>query len=78
MSIRRACAVSYVLQLDDLRRRVETAQLIAGMARAMGNDVPVPDLDEVRAEWEAALCAPPVEVTADPKTLQLKRALGIR
>lgn len=78
MSLRRLCAVSYVLQVDDLRRRVETAQLMAGFHRAMGNDVPVPDLDDVRAEWEAALCAEPEETRADPKVLTLKRALGIR
>lgn len=67
-----------MLQLDDLRRRVETAQLITGMYRAMGNDVPMPDLDEARADWERALCEPPEALTADPATLQLKRALGLR
>lgn len=46
------------------------------MYRAMGGDAPIPDWDEVRADWERALCEPPEE-TGDPQVLQLKRALGL-
>ena len=43
----------------------------------MGGDVPVPDWDEVRTDWERALCEPPDELVADPQVSQLKRALGL-
>ncbi len=72
------CAVAYVLQLDELRDHVRTAQLIAGAHRAAGNDVPMPDWGEARAAWEAELCEPPRELTADPQVLQLKKALGLK
>lgn len=71
--------MAYVLLLDDLRRRADNALLVAGMARAAGADVELPDWDSIRADFDQHLISPmdAAPVVVDDRTTML-RALGLR
>lgn len=62
------CAVMYVLLLDDLNRRIATETQAALFARAMGEDVAVPDPVAIRRRFDELLCAEPAEVAEAPTT----------
>jgi hypothetical protein len=78
-------AVAYVIRLEDLARDVQSLATGASVAIALGADVPVPDWDNTKASFDAALAAAPAEVRAsedaagrddDMRSMKL-RALGI-
>lgn len=64
------------MQVEELRERTNTAALAAMLAAANGAQVTVPDPDQIRADFDRALAAPPEEI-ADPATNDLKKALGL-
>lgn len=51
--------------------------LAAVLARSQGADATMPDPQQVRADFDAALAAPPEQVV-DPDEYALKQALGLR
>jgi hypothetical protein len=78
-------AVAYVIRLEDLARDVQVLTTGASVAIALGADVPVPDWDNAKAAFDAALAVPPAEARTaedaagrddDMRSMKL-RALGI-
>lgn len=65
------------MQVEELRERTNTTALAALIAAANGAQVTMPDPDQIRADFDRALAAPP-ESIADPATYELKQALGLR
>lgn len=65
-----------------LRDRVEHQVLAmttaAHLARAMGSDVEIPDMDEAMNALDALLVATPRAVAADPEKQALMEALNLR
>lgn len=55
-------AVAYVLRLEDLAHDVHALTTGAVVARAMGADVEVPQWEDARASFDAALAAAPPQV----------------
>lgn len=51
--------------------------IAASLTRALGGDVEVPDLQRIRADFDAWLSSPP-EAVADPDRYVLMQALGLR
>jgi hypothetical protein len=73
------CAVAYALLVEQLERRVQTAVLVAGTARAMGGEAEIPDWDKVRSDFDTDLLSEPEPMTAEEydRFITLK-ALGLR
>lgn len=71
--------MAYVLLWRRLERYLLNQQLIAGFARAMGNEqATMPDLLEARASFDEWLNAPPPERgPRDIEQLELMAALGV-
>jgi hypothetical protein len=59
----------------DVDRWMSTQVLAASVARAMGSDVELPDLVEVRDRFDEWLCSTP---RPDGDEAVLRRALGLR
>lgn len=53
------CALAYVLLLEDLYRRIATETQAALFARAMGENVEIPDPVAIRARFDALLAEEP-------------------
>jgi hypothetical protein len=76
LSVRELCDVAYTLQIEALERRVASEQLVAAIALAAGaSGVTMPNLDGLRAEFDAYLDAEPKAV--DVVDLALRRALRV-
>lgn len=68
-----------MLILEHLERRVQTMVLIAGMGRAAGADVEIPDWDKARGDFDMQLSAEPTPMSPeDADKLTLLQALGLR
>lgn len=52
-------AVAYVIRLEDLARDVQALTTAAATALALGADVALPEWEDSRARFDAALSAPP-------------------
>ncbi len=63
-------------QLEELERQVSRQTLAATLARTMGSAVDIPDPEQVRADFDAALRAAPRRVS--PREMVLRKALGLR
>lgn len=50
----------------------------ARIAQAVGSEVEVPDIDELRRTFDARLNAPPPQSTMDSDEAAIRSALGIR
>lgn len=68
----------YVLQIDELERRVGVEIQAAVAARAMGADVEVPDPTQVREQFDVWLESEPEGLKVDPVRATLMRALGLK
>jgi hypothetical protein len=75
LTIPELCAVAYVLLLERLERQVSALTSGAVVARAIGSDVDIPMIDDVRAEFDAWLCSEPELV--DPDMATMRYALGL-
>lgn len=65
------CDLAYVLQVEQLERRALVERQMAVTALAAGaKDVKIPDLDEVRTQFDAALLEEPKMVDADDVALR--------
>jgi hypothetical protein len=69
--------VAYTLLTDRLETRALAAYTVAGIARALGAEVAVPDPDQVRVDFDTALAAEPADVAADSDQRVLLSALGL-
>lgn len=68
--------MAYTLLTDRLEARALAACTGAIVAQALGAEVEVPDPDQVRAEFDAALAAEPVAVDSDQRVLLSALGLG--
>jgi len=71
------CAVAYVLWLEELHRHLATQTQAALFARAMGNDVEIPDPVDARARFDAMLAEEPVRAHSTRRDV-LAEAFGLR
>lgn len=72
------CDLSYVLQRDDIVRRVELVQLATAMAAVNGARVTIPDLDEELARFDDWLASEPAQSKdLDPDVADLRQALDL-
>jgi hypothetical protein len=62
--------------VERLERQANATMIVTGVARALGGDGEVVDPAQVRADFDAALRAEPVEVDDDRAVLL--EALGLR
>ena len=70
--------MAYVLLLDSLERHVLAERQIAAVLMAAGaKDVTLPDPQEQRELFDAALSAEPQAAEVDTEQMQLRRALGV-
>jgi hypothetical protein len=67
--------VAYTLLVDRLERRALAAYTVAGIAKALGGEGEMPDPDRMRADFDTALAAEPVQV--DPDRRLMLNALGL-
>lgn len=67
--------MAYTLLVDRLERRALAQYTVAGIAKALGGDGEMPDPDQIRADFDTALAAAPVQV--DPDRRLLLTALGL-
>lgn len=72
------CAVAYVLLLEDLQRRIATETQAALFARAMGENVEVPDPVEIRRRFDDLLAAEPEQAKPADRGTVLAEAFGLR
>ena len=71
------CALVYMLLVERLDAYQVAAFTAACVAAAMGGgEVEAPDPDEMRAQFDEALCAEPRQV--DPRAAAVRRVLGLR
>lgn len=63
--------------LDELDRRAALEYQTARLAQAVGSEVEVPDIDDLRSMFDARLCAPPPQSTMDSDGAAIRYALGI-
>ena len=70
------CAVAYVLWLDELYRHIAVQTQAALFARAMGNDVEVPDPYAMRTRFDELLRADPEETPSSRRGVLLE-AFGV-
>lgn len=68
------CALAYVIQLDKVERQADAMLIVTGVARALGAEVELLDLAQVRADFDSALAAEPV----DSDRAALLEGLGLR
>lgn len=68
--------MAYVLLWEALERQTLVMIHAALIARMFGSDVDVPDMDETRAAFDAALAEPLVRV--DTPQAVMRRALGLK
>lgn len=78
MTLKQVCDFAYVIQVDLLEQRIATQQIGSMLAMATGAEgVTVPDPDQIRAEFDAALEAEPPS-GVDREQAELAEALGVR
>jgi hypothetical protein len=76
LTLRDLCDLAYVLQVEQLERRVLAGQHVAAIAASVGaKDVEIPDPDKIRAEFDAMLIEEPKMVDSDE--LALRRRLRV-
>ena len=69
------CDIAYVLLVERLERQVLSERQVAAVLAASGaEDVVMPDMDDARADFEAALVADPVP---ESPRAALLRELGV-
>lgn len=68
--------MAYTLLVDRVDAYAVAAYTIAGISRAFGNDVDMPDPDRVRLEFDTALAAEPVRGDSDQQVLLSVLGLG--
>lgn len=68
--------MAYVLMLEEFRFALQTRVTAAAMARALGSDVPIPDMHLERLAFDADLDKEPPKM--DPTRITLETALGLR
>lgn len=51
--------MAYTEWFGEVRRRIDIETQVAVFARAMGNDVPIPDLEEMRRRFDTLLAEDP-------------------
>jgi hypothetical protein len=76
LGLREVCAVAYVLMLEELYRQIAVHTQAALFARAMGNDVDVPDPYAARARFDELLRADP-DTTPSSRRGVLLEAFGL-
>lgn len=64
--------------LDEFMTRAALEYQTARIAQAVGSEVEVPDIDDMRDEFERRLSAPPPTSTMDSDEAAIRFALGIR
>lgn len=71
------CAVAYVLWLEELHRNIDVQIQAALFARAMGNDVDIPDPHAIRTRFDEMLRAVPAGVGPQSRRAVLLEAFGV-
>jgi hypothetical protein len=68
--------LAYVIQLEKVERQADAMLIVTGVARALGAEVELLDLAQIRADFDSALAAEPVAVDSDRAALL--EGLGLR
>jgi len=75
LTVGELCAVVYAIRLEKVEREAQALMTASAIAQVFGSDVEIVDLAQAAADFDAQLCAEPVDETDEAILLE---GLGLR